>query len=103
MKIIDTEFICSLYKDAKDKDEEFKIILQLFPMTAVNLTKLLQEKGLMPCDKTKLYKRMRLFYDMGMTDLGIATQLSVPQSDIKAWRISLKLKPHITREGIKHD
>lgn len=90
----DIDLICRLYREAKDKDEQIKILTQMYLRPREDIKDILHARGLLDVDKT-MYAKYAKLHSRGASDYQIALACSTKVEDVRYWRVVNKLKPNI--------
>ena len=96
----DVKLLCRLYREAKDKDAQIKILSELFVVSTVKVCNILEANGLIGNSKTRIYDRFRKLYSSGKTDYEIAIECRQTTIQVKEWRVLNSLKPNIYRKEV---
>lgn len=96
----DIKLLCRLYREAKDKETQIKILAQLFAIPIYKVEDILEANGLIGNSKTKMYEKFRKLYKYGLTDYEIAIESKRSTADVRDWRILNCLKPNIYRKEV---
>lgn len=93
----DIDLMCKLYRDAKDKDAQIKIFVQIFLKPTDYIKDVLRQRGHIDDVQAKLYTKFKLQYDKGKTDYEIANHYGVVVDCVRSWRTVNNLRPNVWR------